>query len=375
MTASSKPLILSVDDVAENIHVIKGILSDDYRVSAAINGPLALKIAHKQQPDLILLDVMMPEMDGHEVCRQLKANPVTAHIPVIFVTAMTEEKNEVAALELGAVDYVTKPISPPVLRSRVSAQIRLARLRRELDEKNRLLQAERDFLEQLVGQMQEEDRFDASQLSYLHRPLERTGGDLILSARRPDGGRHLMVTDFTGHGLQAAIGGSLVAYMFYSMTARGCPAEELLCEINRVLQQKLPINVFMAAALAEIPPEGGRLRLWNAAMPDCLLQRADGQWTPLGSNLLALGIVESLDPDGAQEQPFNPGDCCYLFSDGITEAENPMGEAFGAERLRQWLQTQGPGQDLAQALERQLSEFSAERGQLDDLTLVRLRAE
>lgn len=375
MTARNKPLILSVDDVPENIHVVKGILSADYMVSAAINGPLALKIAEKQQPDLILLDVMMPEMDGHEVCRRLKANPVTAHIPVIFVTAMTEEKNEVAGLEVGAVDYVTKPISPQVLRSRVSAQIRLALLRRELDEKNCLLQAEREFLEQLVNQMQEEDRFDAERISYLHRPLEKTGGDLVLAARRPDGGRYLMVTDFTGHGLPAAIAGSLVAYMFYSMTARGCCAEELLLEINRVLQQKLPVHVFMAAALAEVPAAGGRLRLWNAGMPDVLLRRADGQWQRLESQLLALGIVDELDASAAQESAFVAGDCCFLFSDGITEAENGSGQPWGLDGLQHWLEVHGQQGDLALALDQQLAQFSAERGQLDDLTLVRLQAE
>ncbi len=371
----SKPLILSVDDVPENIHVVKGILSSDYMVSAAINGPLALKIAEKQRPDLILLDVMMPEMDGHEVCRRLKANPLTADIPVIFVTAMTEEKNEVAGLELGAVDYVTKPISPPVLRSRVSAHIRLALLRRELDEKNRQLQGERDFLEQLVTQMQEEDRFDASQLDCLHRPLERTGGDMVLSARRPDGGRHLMVSDFTGHGLPAAIGGSLVAYMFYSMTARGCPAQEMLTEINRVLQQKLPVNVFVAAALVEVPAGGGSMRLWNAGMPDVLLRRGDGSWQTLGSSLLALGIVEELEVSAVQEQPFVAGDRCFLFSDGITETENSAGEAFGVARLQQSLDHLVAQAGTLAHLEAELDDFAGERGQLDDLTLAHLRGE
>lgn len=369
----AKPLILSVDDVPENIHVVKGILSSDYMVSAAINGPLALKVAEKQQPDLILLDVMMPDMDGYEVCRRLKANPATAHIPVIFVTAMGQEKNEVDGLELGAVDYVIKPISPQILRGRVSAHVRLAMLRRELDEKNRLLEQERSFLEQLVQQMQREDRFDASQLSILHQPLENTGGDMVLSARRDDGGRYVMVSDFTGHGLPAAISGSLVAYMFYSMTARNCSAEEILQEINQVLQQKLPVSTFMAAVMAEIPPQGGCIRLWNAGMPDVLLRRADGRWEHVCSSLLALGIVAEMEMGAVQERDFVLGDYCLLYSDGLTEAENPAGEQFGIERLKECFERDCQADELSQLLQA-LQHFTDGRGALDDLTLAQLSA-
>ncbi len=123
MAEREKPLILSVDDVPENIDVIKGVLTPEYTVSAAINGKLALKIAEVQQPDIILLDVMMPEMDGHEVCRRLKANDATKDIPVIFVTALGEGGDEKEGLSLGAVDYVTKPISPQILKEKVAAHL------------------------------------------------------------------------------------------------------------------------------------------------------------------------------------------------------------------------------------------------------------
>ena len=123
MADREKPLILTVDDVPENIDVIKGILTPTYTVSAAINGKLALKIAEAQQPDVILLDVMMPEMDGHEVCRRLKANDSTKDIPVIFVTALGDGDDEREGLELGAADYVTKPISPQILKEKISTHL------------------------------------------------------------------------------------------------------------------------------------------------------------------------------------------------------------------------------------------------------------
>ncbi len=118
--------LLVVDDAPENIDVLKGILIPDYVLHAATSGPLALKIVARHRPDLILLDVMMPGMDGHEVCRRLKADPASATIPVIFVTAMADSEDERRGLALGAVDYITKPIQPEVARARIATHIALA---------------------------------------------------------------------------------------------------------------------------------------------------------------------------------------------------------------------------------------------------------
>ncbi|WP_068545642.1 HD domain-containing phosphohydrolase [Thalassotalea crassostreae] len=133
---TEQAIILVVDDNADNIDVLNGILREKYKVKAALNGELALKIAQaKQKPDLILLDVMMPGMDGHEVCRQLKANPVTSNIPVIFVTAKSEIEDERVGFELGAVDYIAKPVSVPIVLARVKTQLALYDQQRELERK------------------------------------------------------------------------------------------------------------------------------------------------------------------------------------------------------------------------------------------------
>lgn len=118
--------ILLVDDTPENIDVLRGVLGADYKIKAALRGAIALKIAKTEpKPDLILLDVMMPEMDGYEVCRRLKADPETAKIPVIFVTAKSEVADEEKGFSLGAADYITKPISPPLVLARVKSHLYL----------------------------------------------------------------------------------------------------------------------------------------------------------------------------------------------------------------------------------------------------------
>jgi diguanylate cyclase (GGDEF)-like protein len=114
------PLVLIVDDQISNIKLLSAILGDDYRIRVATNGLDALKLAEAApQPDLILLDIMMPDMDGYETCRRLKSNSVTQNIPVIFVTALSSEADEERGLNLGAIDYITKPLSAPVVRARV----------------------------------------------------------------------------------------------------------------------------------------------------------------------------------------------------------------------------------------------------------------
>ena len=123
---AKRPLLLIVDDVHENLHGLINILRDDYAIAAATSGDKALELARREpQPDLILLDIMMPGMDGYETCRQLKGDARTRHIPVIFLTALDHEEDEQRGLELGAEDYITKPVSPPIVRARVRTHLDL----------------------------------------------------------------------------------------------------------------------------------------------------------------------------------------------------------------------------------------------------------
>ncbi len=130
---SEKDLILIVDDEPINNDLLRDILEDDYRIRVATNGRIALKAASVSPlPDLILMDVMMPEMDGYEACRRLKANLLTQNIPVIFVTAKNQEEDEEASFEAGGIDFVTKPINPRTVKHRVRAQLALHNQRKEL---------------------------------------------------------------------------------------------------------------------------------------------------------------------------------------------------------------------------------------------------
>lgn len=138
-----KPAILIVDDAPDNLSLMSGLLKDRYKVKIANNGQRALKVALTgSPPDIILLDIIMPVMDGYETCRNLKINPKTRDIPIIFLTAKSEIEDELKGFELGAVDYIVKPISPPVLLARVQTHLQLKQLRDGLKNQNKILEAE-----------------------------------------------------------------------------------------------------------------------------------------------------------------------------------------------------------------------------------------
>ncbi|MDM8521803.1 response regulator [Desulfococcaceae bacterium HSG8] len=137
-----KQNILIVDDVPANIKMLQVTLMADYEISVSTNGPEAISIANSISPDLILLDIMMPGMDGYEVCRRLKADSLTRNIPIIFITAISEEEEETKGFDVGAVDYITKPFSPAIVRARVSTQLDLKRHRDHLEKLNVLLKEE-----------------------------------------------------------------------------------------------------------------------------------------------------------------------------------------------------------------------------------------
>ncbi len=146
--------ILIVDDVPGNIKTLIAILEDGYDLSIATSGPAALKSVASRPPDLILLDVVMPDMNGFEVCKRLKANRTSRDIPIIFITAVTDADQETRALELGAADFLYKPVNPPVVLARVKTQLGYRKARKILEEQNRELKAASELREEVNRIMQ-----------------------------------------------------------------------------------------------------------------------------------------------------------------------------------------------------------------------------
>jgi len=152
----AKPAVLIVDDSPDNIALISSLLKETYRMKAATSGELALSlVAGTNPPDLVLLDIVMPGMDGYEVCQRMKANPASADIPVIFLTARSEALDEEKGLGLGAIDYITKPISPPIMMARIRTHLRLKSVSDFLKDKNAYLESEVARRTEEIGMVQD----------------------------------------------------------------------------------------------------------------------------------------------------------------------------------------------------------------------------
>ncbi|MBF0177929.1 MAG: SpoIIE family protein phosphatase [Magnetococcales bacterium] len=367
--------ILVVDDSPENITILKKALGREYDIRPAVHGRSALKAASiDPPPDLILLDVMMPEMDGYAVCRHLKSDSRTRDIPVIFVTGKAQEADELQGLELGAVDYITKPFSLPIVLARVKTHLALREAQHTIENQNNALRTERELIENIVLRMRSADHLDGRHLRYLFSPVEQTAGDLILSAFAPDGRQLVLLGDFTGHGLPAAIGGPLVSYIFMTLVMRGEQAPTLFREINNQLESRLPTGIFFASCLVEVEKNRRGITVLNAGLHPCLVIRGQTKILEITSQFHPLGITR-IDQPINPTTPVNlePGDKIYLLTDGIVEACSKNGNMFDNHRLEAFLTNQVALGSPLEAIFDVLRDFCATHPYEDDITLVEIQ--
>ncbi|MBF0141085.1 MAG: SpoIIE family protein phosphatase [Magnetococcales bacterium] len=233
------------------------------------------------------------------------------------------------------------------------------------------LSYERSFIEEIIHRMRASGRFNPYCLRFVLAPVEKTAGDLLLSALRPDGGQHVMLGDFTGHGLTAALGGPLVSDIFYAMTAKGIPMGEIMCEINAKLHKKMPTGMFMAACFLELDPQRRTLQAWNCSMPEMLLYQKNILVNRVASENMALGIIGNPSFQ-AVTLDFQQGCRIIAFTDGAVEVSDPDGDFLDQEAIEGILtQIVTTGQDLS-VLTRALEAYRSRHKQADDITIVEL---
>lgn len=338
----AQPLILVVDDAPDIILFIETVLEEDYRIITASNGRSALELATVHLPDIILLDVQMPGISGYETCMELKSNSKTSRIPIIMVSGMSEEGDELVGLQAGAVDYITKPISIAILQARIHNQLLLLDTRRDLENAHLEISSERKYIEEIIDKMRNAYEFNHKHVRYASRSPELNSGDLVLSIMLSDGCQLVLVADFTGHGLPAAIGSPLVSYIFHKNVSNNVHPTEIIAEMNNTLKRSFPTNIFVAATIIEISPDRTQASLWNFGMEDILLLSPDQSWQHFSSKNCALGIINNLNTSAHYSIPIEPGQYLYLFTDGVTEASDQSlkqeQKMFGIKSLKQVLQ-------------------------------------
>lgn len=382
LTAAGQPLkILVVDDEAVFRALLQNLLEKmGLQVVAAGSGAEAVASFMHEQPDMVLMDVMMPGMDGYQATEYIRELSGDSFIPIIFVTAMSDENELALCVMRGGNDFLTKPINPAVLRAKIEAFSQLRRLykavksqRDELAQHNRWLKREYEIAEGVFAKVMHSGGLTSPNIKYMLSPQAIFNGDLLLAAYRPSGELHLMLGDFTGHGLSAAIGTIPVADIFNGMTAKGFPIPEIVAEINQKLQRILPRGLFFAAALLELDAKNHKLSAWVGGVPDILIYGAEqkalaGRFT---STSFPLGVMATDQLDCHVESiEVHPGDRIFLYTDGVPEARNSENAMFSQERLEQCFNDGYEPSVLYERILWELDQFRGAHEQSDDVTLI-----
>jgi phosphoserine phosphatase RsbU/P len=400
--------LLVVDDDAENCEVIRLRLERrGYRVDTALDGKTALQRIRERSYDLILLDIMMPGLDGMQVLRELRRHRSRAQLPVIMVTARYDSQDVVDALREGANDYVTKPIDIDVLLARVGTHVILKRTTESLEESNRQMeqvnaQLRRDL--EAAAKVQRSllpahtPAFENCEFAWRYEPCERLGGDNLNIMALSEDQVGFYVLDVSGHGVQAALMSVAVNHLLepsqddtsvvnrpnrrrqsdaepeYFAAAPRDVAERL----NRHFTFDLSVGQYFTIFYAVLDRQQRICRYVSTGHPPPIYLTADGDLTVLESSGLPIGIFQPGEPG---YQPFQervielkPGDRLYVYSDGVVELRNKARQEFGLERLSCALR-ESRERSLDQCLARVLAatnEWRAGAPLTDDLTMLAL---
>jgi serine phosphatase RsbU (regulator of sigma subunit) len=354
-----------------------------YGVDAVDSAEAALARFDPQRTDLVLMDVLMPGMDGIEATRRLRALGAQRWVPVILISSMSDEAEIVRGLEAGADDYLLKPINLVVLEVKLRSFQRTAQLHREVSEYARMLaqyreqaEAELEMATGLIGAITEQGSLDDQRLTWSVIPSTRFSGDTVAAVRTGSGRLLAMLADATGHGLPAAISLLPALQVFYGMARKDLDVATIATEMNHRVREQVPTGRYLAAVLLCLDPRSGTLEAWNGGMPPGLWVRAQGavEHEALASRHLPLGVLDSDAFDATTAVvPARDGYVAF-YSDGLVEACSPAGEPYGRLRLRNQLVGRGRPAALQATLD-SLTAHLKHQPAHDDVSLLLLGLE
>ena len=333
---SDKKILLLVDDEPANIKIVNSILKDEYKIRVATNGVKALELGTATPlPDLILLDVVMPEMDGYEVCTRLKSVSSTKDIPVVFLTGQTETSDETRGFEVGAVDYIHKPFSPAVVQARVHTHLALRGVRKQLAQQLDTIKKELELARniQLSILPHEVPAVQDLDLAARYIPMTQVAGDFYDFLVIDDKHVGILVADVSGHGMPAALIASMLKIALAAQTEYATEPAQVLTRLNQTLCGKFHGH-YVTATYVYLDTERRILRYAGAGHPPVLMfDAAAGKVRELEENGFFLSWTEDATYC-SREIPLGQGDWVILYTDGITETKNGEREEFGMERFR-----------------------------------------
>lgn len=370
--------ILVVDDESLNRFLLTHMLAENgFRdCHEAETGEQALEMAEELVPDIVLLDVVMPGMSGHDVAPKLKKLQKDTYLPVIFITALDDEESLAKCLRVGGDDFVGKPFNKTILSAKLKAHARTRMLSKRAQKQNRELQfhqqhieREHAIVEHIFSNVLTMNKRLTKFIDYHLAPASNFNGDMLLVERSPNAGLYFLLGDFTGHGLASAIGAIPVSRAFQTMAEKGISVGEMAETLNKTLLDFLPAGMFFAAAIIEVAESGKTFDIWNGGLPHLMLTGNDGKIkTRFHSNHMALGILDPEDFEKDSERcEAEYGDRIMGYTDGVIELTNNDGEMLAEEGLEAWIES-SPGINTERLMEL-VESYRIKGEQADDITM------
>ncbi len=366
--------ILIVDDVPENVEILVEALKGDYKLAVAIDGERALRAVERNPPDLVLLDIMMPGMDGYEVCRRLRAADPNRELPIVFLSALDDVENKTRGFELGANDYLTKPFEILEVKARVRS---LLQAKAYADAVREAAEREMSIAREIQIGLLPADLAGATagtglEVSAVMEPARHVGGDFYEVLRADDDTLAVVVGDVMGKGIPASLFMAVTLTLLRMLVREHRRPEEILRRLNDELVAQNPRRLFVTIACLVIDLPSGRVTGASAGHNPLVLVPAAG---PPRRVVPSSGMVIGLLPArtySSESLTLERGDTLLLFTDGVGEAENPAEEQLGDERvLADLAGCAGAGSRRAvDVLLATVREFAAGALQNDDITIV-----
>lgn len=382
--ASTQAEILVVDDERFSRRVlIRTLENAGFTCRESGGGLEALSFISEKVPALLLLDYSMPDdLNGAEVCERVRAHadPSVAQLPIIMLTGMGGEEQEVFCLQAGANDFVAKPVNPAVLKARIDTQLRLSTLRHQLEDRNQALadwrsDLERDLeaarLTQQTIVPQKPPSVPGWNMDVHYQPVIQVGGDIYDWMRLPDGKWFFWIADVTGHGASAALLTALAKLLFrHAAASSGSPAE-ILRDVNLDFRATFKGRSLLTAMCATLDSLTGEMILAGAGHPPLFVLRADGQVETCRSQCPPLGLLANLIGADARLS-LAPGDGFFLYTDGFYDVVNPEGQRMDFDEFSRCVESapDGPAGPFLSKLLTRLQGFAEGNPFTDDLAAL-----
>lgn len=366
-------LALVVDDSMTQCLMLSVLLKEEgYQVEVANDGAKGVEKYIEHQPDLVLMDINMPIMDGYEATRRIKNLSGDNLAPLIFITSMDTDKSYIESVDAGGDGILVRPFSPQVFKAKIKSIQRISDLYQQVKDLQQEQHKDAQLAEKMMSEVIESRNFALDKIGIIKQAATMFSGDIQLTSLCPNGDIHVLLGDFTGHGLRASIGAIPVTETFRAMTKKGFAIIDIIAQVNRQLYNLLPNDLFFAACFVCISAHEKSAYIFNAGLPDGYIfnkNAAIKQQFP--SIHPPLGILPKLLSDSPLAVvSISDNERLVLISDGIIEARNKQGQEFGVPQFEQAAEVGMINNDIAGNVLKKLQEFCQNMPQEDDISLI-----